>query len=300
MSLHDQQASQLEPRDPTHRVVAPKVELADGGLRHELRATSVVWRREIIRFTQDRARIVAMLLQPLLFLFVMGTGLGSVVSTSDDVDFKTFLFPGVLAMSVLFMAVFAGISLVWDREFGFLREMLVAPISKAAIIIGKCLGGATSATLQACIVLALAPLAGVPYSVSLIVILLICLFLGSMMLTSLGVVLSARIKTIQAAMPMTQMLIMPMMFLSGALFPLANLPTWLSVLTKLNPLTYAVQPMRAAVFDHIDVSAETRAQLDPPITWWGWEVPEYVQLGVVAVVTVALIGVAVSLFDRSD
>src|SRR4029077_9339171 len=146
------------PRDPMHRVVAPKVELADGGLRHEARATSVVWRREMIRFTQDRARIVAMLLQPLLFLFVLGTGLGSVVSTSDDVDFKTFLFPGVLAMSVLFMAVFAGISLVWDRECGFLREILVAPISKAAIIIGKCLGGATSATMQACIVLALAPL----------------------------------------------------------------------------------------------------------------------------------------------
>ena len=111
----------------------------------------------MIRFTQDRARIVAMLLQPLLFLFVLGTGLGSCRRpASGDVDFKTFLFPGVLAMSVLFTAVFAGISLVWDREFGFLREMLVAPISKAAIIIGKCLGGATVATLQACIVLALA------------------------------------------------------------------------------------------------------------------------------------------------
>jgi ABC-2 type transport system permease protein len=300
MSMSEQQTSTSSPRDPGGRIVAPRVELVAGGFVHELLATRVVWRREMLRFIQDKPRIFAMLLQPLLFLFVMGTGLGSVISTSDDVDFKTFLFPGVLAMSVLFMAVFAGISLVWDREFGFLREMLVAPISKAAIIVGKCVGGATSATLQACIVLALAPLAGVPYSVTLILTLLVCLFLGSMMLTSLGVVLSARIKTIQAAMPMTQMLIMPMMFLSGALFPLANLPTWLSVLTKLNPLTYAVQPMRAAVFNHIDVSAETRAQLDPPITWWGWEVPEYVQLGVVPVVTLALITFAVSLYDRTE
>ncbi len=300
MSLSDQHTSQSGPRDPGNRVVAQRVELAAGGLRHEVRATTVVWRREMIRFAQDRARIFAMLLQPLLFLFVMGTGLGSVVETNAAVDFRTFLFPGVLAMSVLFMAVFAGISLVWDREFGFLREMLVAPISKAAIIIGKCLGGATSATLQACIVIALAGFVGVPYDPSLILVLLVSLFLGSMMLTSLGVVLSARIKTIQAAMPMTQMLIMPMMFLSGALFPLTNLPGWLSVLTRLNPLTYAVQPMRAAVFDHLDVSPAVRAQLDPPITWGGWEVPAVLQLGVVAAITVALIAVAVALFDRTE
>jgi ABC-2 type transport system permease protein len=300
MSLSDQHTSLPGPQDPTRQVVAPRVELAAGGLRHELGATSVVWRREMLRFLQDRARMFAMLLQPLLFLFVMGTGLGSVVATSGAVDFRTFLFPGVLAMSVLFTAVFAGISLVWDREFGFLREMLVAPISKAAIIIGKCLGGATSATLQACIVLLLGGFVGVRYDLGLILTLLVSLFLGSMMLTSLGVVLSARIKTVQAAMPMTQMLIMPMMFLSGALFPLANLPSWLSVLTRLNPLTYAVQPMRAAVFDRLDLAPSVRAQLDPPITWGGWQVPMLVQLGVVAVVTAALIGVAVVLFDRTE
>jgi ABC-2 type transport system permease protein len=291
-------------RDTTQSPLRPgpiaEVQLAAGGIGHELRAASVVWRREMMRFVQDRARIVAMLLQPLLFLFVMGTGLGSVISTSDAVDFRTFLFPGVLAMSVLFMAVFAGISLVWDREFGFLREMLVAPISKAAIIVGKVAGGATTATLQACIVLILGVFVGVEYSVGLVLILLISLFLGASMLTALGVVLSARIKTIQAAMPMTQMLIMPMMFLSGALFPLANLPTWLSVLTKLNPLTYAVQPMRAAVFDRLGLSESVRAQLDPAITWWGWEVPRYVQLGLVGLVTVGLVVFATALFDRTE
>ena len=294
------QAGQTSQAVQTARIVAPRVELAAGGFGHEVRASTVVWRREMIRFLQDRTRIIAMLLQPLLFLFVMGTGLSSVVKTNGEIDFRTFLFPGVLAMSVLFMAVFAGISLVWDREFGFLREMLVAPISKAAIIIGKCVGGATSATVQACIVLALGGLVGVPYDLGLILTLLVCLFLGSMMLTSLGVVLSARVKTVQAAMPLTQMLIMPMMFLSGALFPLANLPTWLSVLTRLNPLTYAVQPMRAAVFNHLDVSPAVRAQLDPAITWFGWKVPTMLQLGVVAVVTALLIAIAVKLFVRTE
>jgi ABC-2 type transport system permease protein len=294
MSTQDKTESPLRPGP------IAEVQLVAGGLGHEVRAATVVWRREMIRFTQDRARIIAMLLQPLLYLFVLGTGLGSVITTSDAVDFRTFLFPGVLATSVLFMAVFAGISLVWDREFGFLREMLVAPISKAAIIIGKVAGGATTATLQACIVLLLGPLVGVEYSVRLVLILLIALFLGSSMLTALGVVLSARIKTIQAAMPMTQMLIMPMMFLSGALYPLANLPTWLSVLTKLNPLTYAVQPMRAAVFDELGLSESVRAQLDPQILWWGWAVPQWLKLGLVAAITVGLVAFATILFDRTE
>jgi ABC-2 type transport system permease protein len=285
---------------PPRRPDIRPVELAAGGFAHELRATRVVWRREMIRYVQDRARIVAMLLQPLLFLFVMGTGLGSVVETSDEVDFRTFLFPGVLAMSVLFLAVFAGISLVWDREFGFLREMLVAPISKASIILGKALGGATTATLQACMILLLGGLLDVPYDVGLVAILLLSLFLAAMMLTALGILLSARVKQIQAAMPLVQLLIMPMMFLSGALFPLANLPGWLTVLTKLNPLTYAVQPMRTAVFDRLDISDQARASLDPPLTWAGWEVPMAVQLGVVAVSVVVLLGAAIVIFDRRD
>jgi ABC-2 type transport system permease protein len=287
-------------RSPLRPGPVAEVHLVAGGFRHELRAVSVVWRREMIRFMQDRTRIFAVLMQPVLFLFVMGTGLSSVVSTNDAVDFRTFLFPGILATSVLFMAVFAGISLVWDREFGFLREMLVAPISKGSIIVGKVAGGATTATMQACIVLVLGVFVDVKYSVGLVLVLLIALFLASAMLTALGVVLSARVKTIQAAMPLTQMLIMPMMFLSGSLYPLANLPNWLSVLTRLNPLTYAVQPMRAAVFDELNLSSGVRDQLDPAITWWGWEVPMAMQLGIVAVITVGLIGLATALFVRTE
>ena len=269
-------------------------------MSHQLRATWVVTRRELLRFKQDKARMVTMLLQPLLFIFVMGTGLGSIVDTGGSTDFRTFLYPGVLATSVLFTAAFAGISLVWDREFWFLREMMVAPISRASIIWGKCLGGALVATAQSLVVLALAGTVGVPYDLDLMLELIGCLFLGALLLTALGVLLSTRIKTIQAAMPVSQLLIMPMMFLSGSLFPITNLPAWLAVLTRLNPLTYVVQPMRHLVLQHLDLTAAEQQRLVPVITWFGWEVPVEVQLLTVGVITVGLITLAARIFRTTE
>jgi ABC-2 type transport system permease protein len=269
-------------------------------LAHQLRATWVVTRRELLRLKQDKARMVTMLLQPLLFIFVMGTGLGSIVDTGGDTDFRTFLFPGVLATSVLFTAAFAGISLVWDREFGFLREMMVAPISRASIIWGKCLGGAIVATGQSLVLLALLGTVGIPYSPVLIAELIGCLFLGALLLTALGVLLSTRIKTIQAAMPVSQLLIMPMMFLSGSLFPISNLPDWLAVLTRLNPLTYVVQPMRHFVLDQLTLTEVEQQRLLPVLTWFGWEVPIGVQLLSVAVLTLGLISLAARIFRTTE
>jgi ABC-2 type transport system permease protein len=260
----------------------------------------VVTRRELLRFKSDRARMASMLLQPLLFIFVMGTGLGSIVDTGGGLSFRTFLYPGVLATSVLFTAAFAGISLVWDREFGFLREMMVAPISRASIIWGKCLGGALVATAQSLLLLALVGTVGIPYDPVLLVELVGCLFLGSLLLTALGVLLSTRIKTIQAAMPVSQLLIMPMMFLSGSLFPIAGLPGWLSVLTRVNPLTYVVQPMRHMVLERLDLTAAEQVRLLPAVSWFGWPVPIAVQLLTVAVVTVGLVGLAARLFRTTE
>lgn len=269
-------------------------------LAHQTRAAWVITRRELLRFKQDRARILTMLLQPVLFIFVMGTGLGSIVDTGGGLSFRTFLFPGVLATSVLFTAAFAGISLVWDREFGFLREMMVAPISRASSIWGKCLGGAVVATGQSLVLRALAGTVGIPYSPVLLLELVGCLFLGSLLLTALGVLLSTRIRTIQAAMPISQLLIMPMMFLSGALFPLAGLPGWLSVLARLNPLTYVVQPMRHLVLSALHLSAAEQARLLPVVTWGGWEVPIGLQLLTVGVLTVGLITLAARTFRTTE
>jgi ABC-2 type transport system permease protein len=281
-------------------VVAP-VRVPAGGVLHEARAALVVWERELIRFGRDRARIVSTLAQPILFLFVLGTGLSSLVATgTGGIDFRTFLFPGVLAMSSLFTAVFSGISMVWDREVGFLREMLVAPVSTSSILLGKCLGGATMATLQGAVILVLAGLVGVPYDPGMMLTLVGLLFLLSFLMTAMGLVLAARVRQIQTAMPMVQLTIMPMMFLSGALFPLAGLPTWLSVVVRLNPLTYAVEPMRAVVFDHLHVPPAARAALDPGITWGGWHVPVAVQVLLVAILGIALLGVAVLRFARTE
>src|ERR1039458_17296 len=148
------------PAAASEDVLAEEIRVAvpERGLRHDLRAVGIIWRRELIRFRTDRLRAITSLIQPFLFLFVLGTGLGSLAGRSmpPGVSFKTFIYPGVLAMSVLFTAIFSAASIVWDREFGFLREILVAPVSRASIVIGKCLGGATIATFQGIIFLLLA------------------------------------------------------------------------------------------------------------------------------------------------
>jgi ABC-2 type transport system permease protein len=275
------------------------VRVPAAGLAHQVRAAAVVWQREMIRFGRDRSRIVSSLVQPVLFLFVLGSGLASLVS-SGDVDFRTFLFPGVLATSVLFTAAFSGISMVWDREFGFLREMLVAPVSTVAILTGKCLGGATVATLQSLIILALAGLVGVPYDLGMMVQLVGLLFLMAFMICALGLFLSARVKQVQSAMPLVQLTITPLMFLSGSLFPLSNLPGWLHVATIVNPMTYAVEPIRSVVFDHLELAPAARATFDPGIVWGSWQVPVPLQVAVVVAACLVLLGLAVARFARTE
>ena len=203
-------------------------------------------------------------------------------------------------MSVLFTAIFSAASIVWDREFGFLREMLVAPVSRSAIVIGKCLGGATVATFQGIIILALAGAAGVPYNPILFLTVIGELLLLSFTLTAFGVMMAARIKQMQAFMALTQMLVMPLFFLSGALYPLNGLPTWLTVLTRFDPLTYIVSPMRHAVFSHLSVSPTAAAFLAPNVTWAGWQVPIGLSLGMVAVMGAALLGIAIAEFQKTE
>ena len=279
-----------------------RVAVPEHSLRTDLRAVSIVWRRELIRFQRDRLRAVTSLIQPLLFLLVLGTGLSSLAQGGmpSGINFKTFIYPGVLAMSVLFTAIFSAASIVWDREFGFLREMLVAPVSRASIVIGKCLGGATIATMQGILILALAGLAGVPYDPVLLLILVGEMLLLAFTLTAFGVMMAARITQFQAFMALTQMLVMPLFFLSGALYPLHGLPTWLSVLTRIDPLTYVVGPMRHAVFSHLPLSPIAEHALSPSITWAGWPVPIMLSLGIVAVMGLAMMGVAIATFSKPE
>jgi ABC-2 type transport system permease protein len=288
-----EQATTLPP------VVAVRV--PERSLRGDVRAVKIVWQRELIRFTQDRLRIATSLVQPFLFLFVLGTGLSQLASRgTHGVDLRTFVYPGVLCMAVMFTAMFSAASLVWDREFGFLREMMVAPVRRSALVLGKCLGGATVAGFQGVLVLCLAGLVGVPYAPGLIAAVLGLQLLLAFSITAFGVMAAARVSQMQSFMALTQMVIMPMYFISGAMFPVSGLPTWLNVLNRIDPLTYAVDPMRRAVFAHLDISPAARRALDPGVTWGSWHIPALAEAGVVAGLGVAMLAIAIAEFSRVE
>jgi ABC-2 type transport system permease protein len=285
----------------TTSIAAPELALAPVGLRRDLQAVAVVWQRELIGFRRNRVRIAVAFVQPLLFLFVLGTGLSSVTQAgTGEISYRTFLFPGVLAMAVLMPSFFAAGSIVFDREFGFLREMLVAPIRRASIVVGKCLGGATVAAGQAAVLLVLAPFVGVPYDLAMLALVVGELLLLAFALVAFGVMAAARITQFQSFMAIVQLAMFPMLFLSGATFPIANLPTWLAVLTRLDPVTYAVDPLRQTVFGHLALDPATRARLAPGVTWFGWHVPMGLELAIVAAMGAAMLAAAIAVFQRIE
>jgi ABC-2 type transport system permease protein len=278
-----------------------RVRVSTSTASSELRAIKIVWQRELIRFFSDRLRMATSLVQPFLFLFILGSGLSRLTqSSTGGLSLRTFLYPGILGMAVLFTALFSAASIVWDREFGFLREMLVAPVRRSSIVIGKCLGGATVASFQGVIVIAIAGLVGVPYNPVLIIAVFGMQLLLAFTLTSFGVMVAARVKQMQSFMALTQMLVLPLYFVSGAMFPASHLPTWLTVLNRIDPLTYAIDPIRRIVFDHLHMAPQVRARLDPGITWGGWHVPVLLEIGVVAVLGLVMLGVAIVEFNHTD
>lgn len=215
-------------------------------LRRNLKGIYTIWYRDVLRFLRDRARIVASLGQPLLFLFVFGGGLSPAMSglAGGQIDFTSFLFPGIIAMAVLFTAIFSAVSIVWDREFGFLKEVLVAPVSRTAVALGKVAGGSTVAMFQGVIILLLAPLIGVSLSVEQIIVLLALMWLTAATMTSLGILVAARMHSMEGFQVVMNFLLMPMFFLSGAFFPLQGVPLWMEWLARIDPMTYGVDPIR--------------------------------------------------------
>jgi len=285
---------------PAQREVV-RVSVPKRSINSELRAIKIVWLREVIRYRSDRLRMLTTLVQPLLFLFVLGSGLQSLASAgTHGVNLKTFIYPGILCIVVLFTAMFSAASIVWDREFGFLREMMVAPVRRSSIVIGKCLGGATVAGLQGVIVICLAGVVHVPYNAVMIIEIFLLQLLLAFTITAFGVMIAVRIKQMQSFMGVMQMIVTPMFFISGALFPANGLPGWLTVLNRLDPLTYAVDPMRRIVFSHLHISALAKHALNPGVTWWGWHVPTLVEVAMVAALGLAMLAVAIWEFSATD
>ena len=277
------------------------VRVPERSWRSEVRAVRAVWWREVIRFFGDRVRIGTALIQPLLFLFVLAPGLqGLSAASTDGVDLTTFMFPGILCMAMWFSAMFSAAGLVMDRELGFLREMMVAPVRRSSIVLGKCLGGMTAATTQGLILLALAGLVHVPYDPMLLLGIFGLQVLIAFTVTAFGVMVATTITQAQTFNGVMQVFVFPTIFLSGAMYPVSGLPSWLRLLNRLNPLTYAVDPMRRLVFGHLDISDAARHRLAPGVTWWGWPVPSLVEAGIVLALGLAMLAVAIFRFTRTE
>lgn len=205
----------------------------------------IMWLRQLKRTWRSKTRLIASLVQPLLFLVALGFGLGPVFQKAGGGNYIDFLSPGIIAMTILFSSMFAGMEVLWDKEFGFLKETLVAPVARWKIMLGRTLGGATVSSLQGVIVFILAIIIGFrPSNIPLIIVSFFFMFLLALLFTSLGTAIASKLNDMQAFPIIINFIIMPLFFLSGALFPVNNLPGILADIIKINPLSYGVDALR--------------------------------------------------------
>lgn len=277
---------------PTTTVGAPERVRHDGALTRNLRAMLMVWRRDIIRLFRMPTRLISGIAQPILFLFVLGAGLENAIGSrgAAGVDYQQYLFPGILAMSVLTSSLFAAIAIVWDREFGFMREMLVAPVSRWSLVFGKALGGGSVAVMQGVVLIVTAPIVGVSFTAASFAKMLGLLLLLAFALTSLGIVIASRMQRMESFQMVMALVIQPMLFLSGAIFPLRSLPDWLGVITRLNPATYGVDAIRRVVLPH---SVQQ-------LTLFDWTVPIWADALITLGFGTLMLLLAVRLFGKTE
>jgi len=244
--------------------------------------SSAVWmicKRDLIRLSRDRAHIAGSLARPILWLIIVGFGMGSAFQGFGGVSYVQYLFPGIVALNLLFSAFLSAISIIWDREFGFLKEMLVAPISRVTIALGKAASGSLVACIQGGLVLGFIPIVGVSLEWQRVLLALPLMLLTAFAMTSLGLFIASRMTSFEGFGTIANFIIMPMFFLSGAVFPLNNAPEWLRLLSGINPMTYAVDGLRG-IF------------LGSPGRWL------WVDAGVLALFSLCAVGGAVWAFCR--
>jgi ABC-2 type transport system permease protein len=222
-----------------------------------LKVIYTIWLREAKLASRERARIIATVAQPLIYLAILGRGItsGMRLTSAGNIDYIKFMYPGVIGMSILFTSIFSAISIIWDREFGFLKEVLVAPVARWAVAIGKSFGGATVAIVQVAILICIAPLVGISLSPGIVVQMLLLGFLMSFAVTSLGIIVASRMQSMQSFQMVMNFLVMPLYFLSGAMFPMASAPAWMKTLMMIDPLTYGVDAIRNVVFSSTMIAA---------------------------------------------
>ena len=261
-----------------------------------LRGAYIVWYRDLLRFWRDRARLITSFAMPFLFLVIFGTGIASSVfggAGDGGFDYIQFMYPGIIGMVVLFTSIMTGVSVVWDREFGFLKEVLVAPISRTSVAIGKALGGATIATIQGTFMLVFIPFANVSLSVGGAFLLIALMFVFALSLTSMGLLIASRIRSMEAFQVVVQMILFPLFFVSTAMFPTQFLPAWLGTAVKFNPVSYGIDALRQAV-----LGAQESAMFG--IDLFGYRMPLALDVAVIALFGLIMGTLAVRSFHTTE
>jgi ABC-2 type transport system permease protein len=247
----------------------------------DLACIEMVWLRDTIRYFRERSQLVGSIVRPILWLFILGMGLRGAAQSVQGYSYTQFIFPGIVAMTVIFTSIQSAITIIWDREFGFLKEILVAPVPRTSIAIGKCLAGTTLSLIQSGIIMLLSPLVHVRIPLLHIIPMLLVIALLSFALTGVGVLIAARMTSFQGFGTIMNFVIMPMWFLSGAMFPPTNLPHWLALLVRINPMTYGVDLIRRLILGI------------------GFYSPWF-DLGFLAVFSVVITTIAVFFFNRGE
>ncbi len=253
----------------------------------QVRPIYVICLREFKKFFREKSRLMGTLARPVLWLFVVGNGMNSLIRPHVGFSYLQFIFPGMIGMTILFSSIFSSISIVWDREFGFMKEMLVAPISRVSIVTGKAISGTFISVAQAVIIMVLIPFLGIHITLLEFVEVVLVSVLVSFCITSLGILIAARLTSFDGFNIIMNFLVMPMLFLSGAMYPVTSMPPALRHLTQINPLTYGIDGIK-----HVLLRTAT-----PPL---GPEFPLLLDLAVVTVLAVVMIVFAAYSFRQKE
>ncbi len=253
-------------------------------IRSDLNAIYVVVARELIKFVRERSRLVSTLARPLIWLFLVGGGMSRVVSPAIGVPYMQFIFPGIIGMTILFSSIFSSISIIWDKEFGFMKEMLAAPVSRFSIVVGKALSGTAVSSIQALIIVLLFPLLGLKLGLSQILLVLCISMLLAFCLSSLGILIASFYESFESFSVIMNFIVMPMFFLSGAMYPVKLLPHVLGIFTRINPLTYGIDALKYMVFPMSTVVAH--------------DFPLVLDIAVIASSSIVFVIIAGNVFER--
>ncbi|HKN18246.1 MAG TPA: ABC transporter permease [Dissulfurispiraceae bacterium] len=253
-------------------------------IQSDLNAIYVVVARELIKFVRERGRLVSTLARPIIWLFLVGGGMSRVVSPAMGVPYMQFIFPGIIGMTILFSSIFSSISIIWDKEFGFMKEMLAAPISRSSIVVGKALSGTAVSSIQALLIVLLFPLLGLKLGPLQIILVLCISMLLAFCLSSLGILIASFYESFESFSVIINFIVMPMFFLSGAMYPVKLLPHVLGIFTRINPLTYGIDALKYMIF--------------PMSTLIAHDFPLGLDIAVIASSSIVFVIISANVFER--